>query len=86
MSSAVSLARQKVSGSSTGGSDGGGEADVPPPPPSPAQTVARAQARRSGVRAAAEGSFAAATSTANDITPGMPATPTRRGDDSDRDA
>lgn len=86
VSSAVSLARQKVSGSSKGGSDGGGEADVPPPPPSPAQTVARAQARRSGVRAAAEGSFAAATSTANDITPGMPATPTRRGDDSDRDA
>jgi len=48
--------------------------------------VARTRERRSGVRAAAEGSFAAATSTANDITPGMPATPTRRGDDPERDA
>ena len=86
VSSAVSSARRFASRSS-GEADSGGEGSPPPPPaPSAADTVARTRERRSGVRAAAEGSFAAATSTANDVTPGMPATPTRRGDDPEREA
>jgi type IV secretion system protein TrbL len=85
VSSAVASARRFANRSS--GDEGGGESSPPPPPvSSAADTVARTRERRSGVRAAAEGSFAAATSTANDITPGMPATPTRRGDDPDREA
>ena len=88
VSSTVAFARQLASRTAGGGGDKGGASDSaqPPPPPSPAQTVANAQSRRSSVRAAAEGSFAAATSTANDVTPGMPATPTRRGDDPERDS
>ncbi|TAL36841.1 MAG: P-type conjugative transfer protein TrbL [Phenylobacterium sp.] len=87
VSSAVASAR-RFANRSGGEADGSGEGSPPPPPaPSAADTVARTRERRSGVRAAAEGSFAAATSTANDITPGMPATPTRRGDDhSEREA
>lgn len=86
VSSAVASAR-RFANRSGGEADGSGEgSSAPPPPPSAADTVARTRQRRSGVRAAAEGSFAAATSTANDITPGMPATPTRRGDDPERDA
>jgi type IV secretion system protein TrbL len=86
VSSAVASAR-RFANRSGGDADGSGEgSSAPPPSPSAADTVARTRERRSGVRAAAEGSFAAATSTANDITPGMPATPTRRGDDPERDA
>ncbi|ODT84944.1 P-type conjugative transfer protein TrbL [Phenylobacterium sp. SCN 70-31] len=86
VSSAVASAR-RFANRSGGDADGSGEgSSAPPPAPSAADTVARTRERRSGVRAAAEGSFAAATSTANDITPGMPATPTRRGDDPERDA
>lgn len=85
VSSTVAFARQLASRSSGSGDRVSGS-DSAPPPPSPAQTVANAQSRRSSVRAAAEGSFAAATSTANDVTPGMPATPARRGDDPERDS
>jgi type IV secretion system protein TrbL len=86
VSSAVASARRFANRSSGETDDSGGASSPPPPAPSAADTVARTRERRSGVRAAAEGSFAAATSTANDITPGMPATPTRRGDDPDREA
>lgn len=87
VSSAVASARRFASrGATSGQGSSDGDAPPPPPPPSTAATVANARSRRSGVRAAAEGSFAAATSTANDITPGMPATPTRRDDDPDRQA
>lgn len=83
VSSTVAAARRFASRGGTS-ADVSGDADASPP--STAATVASARARRSSVRAAAEGSFAAATSTANDIAPGMPATPTRRGDEPEREA
>ncbi|PZQ64013.1 MAG: P-type conjugative transfer protein TrbL [Phenylobacterium zucineum] len=86
VSSAVASARRFADRSSGEAAGSGDSAPPPPPSSSAADTVARTRARRSGVRAAAEGSFAAATSTANDITPGMPATPTRRSDEPERDA
>lgn len=87
VSSTVAAARRFASRGGAG-AEGSSETDAPPPspPPSTSDTVANARSRRSSVRAAAEGSFAAATSTANDITPGMPATPTRRGDEPEREA
>lgn len=83
VSSTVAAARRFAS---RGGASADVSGDADASPPSTAATVASARARRSSVRAAAEGSFAAATSTANDIAPGMPATPTRRGDEPEREA
>ena len=69
-----SAASRKRGGGAAGAASSG---SPPPPPPSPADTVARAQARRSGMSTAAKG--AAATAAQSDSGgPGMPATPTRR--------